>query len=133
MVSYLGTPESKMHKQTVLVVEDDDGIRELIRSALPSAEYDVICAADGMEGIAFARQFGPALIILDMHMPVLDGWGFLSAYNSLHGQSAPVIAMSADVKDVLPISPVAAFLMKPFNIDQLVQIVKGMLNRFASV
>ncbi len=122
-----------MKKQTVLVVEDDDGIRELIRSVLPPPEYNVVCAADGMEGIACVRQYHPALIILDMHMPVLDGWGFLNAYDTLPGVSAPVIAMSADVKDPRPLRTVAGFLIKPFNIDYLLRMVTGLLNRYATV
>lgn len=122
-----------MVKQTVLVIEDDDGIRELVRSTLPSAEYNVICAADGMEGLACARQFAPALIILDMHMPVLDGWGFLRAYERLPGSTAPVIAMSADVKDPRTVRHVAGFVVKPFNIDYLLALVRGVLKRYATV
>src|SRR3954452_12591626 len=122
-----------MHKHTVIVIEDDDGIRELIRSTLPTNEYDVICAADGMEGLAVVRQYEPALIILDMHMPVLDGWGFLRAYETLPGPSAPVIAMSADVKDPRTVRHVEGFLVKPFNIDYLLSLVRGVLGRYASV
>jgi two-component system chemotaxis response regulator CheY len=122
-----------MHKHTVIVIEDDDGIRELIRSTLPSNEYDVICAADGMEGLAVVRQYEPALIILDMHMPVLDGWGFLRAYETLPGRTAPVIAMSADVKDPRTVRHVEGFLVKPFNIDYLLSLVRGVLGRYASV
>ena len=63
---------------TVLVVEDDESSRELLRRTLQSEGYVVATAADGREGLSLARELVPDLITLDVMMPTLDGWTLLS-------------------------------------------------------
>lgn len=65
--------EIKNTRRTILVVEDDRDIRELLRLTLEVAGYDVIEAENGVDGIAAARQYEPDAILMDMSMPFMDG------------------------------------------------------------
>src|SRR5678816_1869583 len=61
----------------VLVVEDDEDVREVLRETLEDAGYPVICAKDGREGLELLRaEPRPCLVLLDLMMPVLSGWQF---------------------------------------------------------
>jgi adenylate cyclase len=64
---------------TVLVVDDEETVRELMRRFLAREGFDVVTAKDGEEGLALARQLRPALITLDVLMPGMDGWSVLQA------------------------------------------------------
>jgi two-component system, cell cycle response regulator DivK len=61
--------------KTILVVEDDDSVRSIYSAALVARGYRVISATHGAEGVHFARRNQPDLILLDLRMPVMDGWG----------------------------------------------------------
>ena len=64
---------------TVLVVDDEETVRDLMRRFLAREGFDVVTASDGREGLALARQLHPALITLDVLMPGMDGWSVLQA------------------------------------------------------
>ena len=81
--------------EEVLVVEDHAPIRELVRAVLEGAGYAVREAADGAAALALARRAPPAVILLDVDLPVLDGPGFLAAYRRAPGPHAPVVLMTA--------------------------------------
>src|SRR6187401_591622 len=67
---------------TILVIDDCLDIRENISEILGLANYDVLCAADGKAGLELARKNHPDLILCDIMMPVLDGYGVLHALQS---------------------------------------------------
>jgi CheY-like chemotaxis protein len=103
----------------VLIVEDDADIREALHELLEMAGYDASEAANGLEGLAAARRAPPDLIVLDLMMPVMDGWQFRRAQRSDPAlASIPVIAISASG----PSSSIDAdtYLEKPFALDRLV-------------
>ena len=60
--------------KTVLIVEDDSDTRDIYQTALTERGYDVLVAIDGAEGVHIARKHHPDLILLDIRMPVMDGW-----------------------------------------------------------
>jgi CheY-like chemotaxis protein len=61
----------------ILLVEDEDSVREVIETVLRGEGYDVVCARDGSEALDVLRSgFRPCIIILDLMMPVMDGWQF---------------------------------------------------------
>jgi CheY-like chemotaxis protein len=60
----------------VLIVEDDDDVREFMELLVSSSGYDVMTARDGVEALARMRQRCPCLVLLDMQMPRMDGWQF---------------------------------------------------------
>lgn len=80
----------------VLVADDKASGRELVRTVLENTGYEVHEAADGAEAVEMARQIQPDLIILDIHMPQMDGFGVIQ---TLRGEAAfkntPIIALTA--------------------------------------
>jgi CheY-like chemotaxis protein len=117
---------------TILLADDNPGSRELGRVALELAGYRVIEATDGQEAIEFARRETPALIILDIQMPVLDGYAVIS---ELRGDArfaqTPVIAMTAYAmlsdKDKALAAGFTQHVAKPVNVADLRRIVAQLL------
>ena len=80
----------------VLVADDKATSRELIRTVLESSGYAVTEANDGIEAVEFARQLQPDLVILDLHMPRLDGFGALAQLRLDRNFAAtPIMALTA--------------------------------------
>src|ERR1700731_4729108 len=80
----------------ILLIEDNEANRDALSRPLKRRGYEVVMAVDGQEGIAMARSEAPALILMDMSLPVLDGW---EATRQLKADpqtgSIPVIALTA--------------------------------------
>src|SRR5690349_16662981 len=74
----LGAP-GKTEMATILVVEDEFGITEVLQSALTDAGHNVVTAINGKQGLELLKESGTELVILDFMMPVLDGLGMLRA------------------------------------------------------
>ena len=107
----------------VQVVDDDAAIRELLRMALEHDGYEVATAADGAATLARAVAFAPNVVLLDMHMPVMDGAAFAAAYRRLPAPwaLAPIIVVTAagDAAERAQQLRAAGFLAKPFELTQL--------------
>jgi CheY-like chemotaxis protein len=83
-------------KEKILVADDSPGGRELVRTILEQGGYQVLEASNGAEALESAREFHPDLIILDLHMPQLDGFGVIRQLRSEEGFAAtPVMALTA--------------------------------------
>ena len=111
----------------VLVIDDDDGVRQTVAELLTYEGYVVDQARDGAEGLE-RLQCGPRpdAIILDLMMPVLDGWEFRERQLTTSAATVPTIIFSAARASLPP--PHAgldgdAFLAKPFDIDRLLCVV----------
>src|SRR5215210_516450 len=106
----------------VLVVEDEPLVRALVTMAFEAEGYEVDTAADGAEALAKARQEPPQAIVLDLMMPVMNGWDFLAAWQrEPTSVSVPVVVISAGYQQQeLPPLDVQAHLTKPFDMDRLV-------------
>jgi CheY-like chemotaxis protein len=108
--------------RSVLVVDDDPTIRELVEVLLVGEGYRVRTAVHGGEALDLLRGWCPDVIVLDMLMPILDGAGFLAARQaSPRLRRIPVIVMSASFKlrQAGERSDASALLPKPFRIDEL--------------
>src|SRR5581483_8907547 len=82
--------------KTVLVADDKPTGRELVRTVLENSGYTVIEASDGLEAVRFARERKPDLIILDLHMPGLDGFGVIQQLRSeAEFAKTPIMALTA--------------------------------------
>ncbi len=113
--------------RSILVVEDDFAIRETIAELLESEGYGVRRAANGAEALDRLHGEGlPSVILLDLMMPVMDGWEFRSRQRSDPALSGiPVVVLSADnaLEQKVSNLGVQAWLSKPFEIDRLLDTI----------
>jgi len=116
----------------ILLVEDDPVLRDFVADVLVDEGYRVLAAPDGAEALAIlAGGARPSLVLLDMHMPVMDGWGFAEAYRRLPAPRAPLVVMTAahDTRERADAIGADGLLAKPFDLDDLLDAVA----RFAGV
>lgn len=111
---------------TVLIIDDDPMVHQLLRGRLQQDGFEVYSATDGIEGLALAREHRPTVILLDLHLPKLDGWGVLAR---LKGEAQlaviPVIIVSVEEERARGFSFGACdYLIKPIEPDQLVSVVR---------
>ena len=111
----------------VLVVDDDPAIRTFLKVALTDEGYEVLVAGNGAIALEMIAQTPPSLVILDMRMPVMDGWAFLDAYCQQELVPAPVISISANATNEL-VGCVSEFMSKPFNLNVLIDLVARYTN-----
>ncbi len=112
----------------ILVVEDDDDIRDSLKELLEEEGYDIDTAANGLQ--ALARMQGPTLphvILLDLMMPVMDGWQFQQELRQVPAYSEiPVIVISAGKVFREPLNA-KAFIPKPLDAGVLLETVESLL------
>jgi len=121
-------------KPLVLIVEDDANIREIIRSRLLAAGYDIATARNGVDALTHIAICRPDAIVLDINMPELDGFGVLDEMRRAQGPSIPTLILTArhaqaDVKRAMELGA-RDYLTKPFTEGQLAARVARLL-RFA--
>jgi CheY-like chemotaxis protein len=117
----------------VLIADDKDTSRELVRTVLESFGYEVTEAGDGREALERARQVHPDLIILDLHMPEVDGFGVVRALRSDEQfATTPVVALTASAMQGDHDRAIAAgftgYLSKPIRLAMLRREVERLLN-----
>src|ERR1051325_8553917 len=81
---------------SVLVVDDDWRIRELVQLALEESGFSVTTAADGARAIALIRDARPAALVLDLTLPGADGFAVAEALREVHGDQVPIVVVTAD-------------------------------------
>ena len=120
-----------MSDQTVLIVEDEFAIAELLTMALTDAGYRVVVAANGRQGLErLAENPIPDLVITDFMMPILDGAGFLQTMREAEPQRyIPFVIISSipDESVSSRMSGYAGFIRKPFRLASVVELVKRVL------
>ena len=118
--------------ETVLVVDDEKNIRELIQLYLTNAGYRVVNAADGAEALRLARADKPDLIVLDLMLPQVDGYEVCRRLRR-EGNDLPIIMLTARDDDVDKIVGLELgaddYMTKPFNPRELVARIKAVLRR----
>jgi len=104
-----------------LVVDDGETIQETVRAALELDGYRVVTAADGAAALGLLDDVEPGVILLDMRMPVLDGWGVAAAYRGRRVPHAPLVVMTAAENAQRWCREIGAdaCLAKPFELDDL--------------
>lgn len=109
----------------ILVVDDDESILEFIAEALADEGYEVVTAMNGADALAVSAQPAPDLILLDMRMPVMDGWEFAHTYRRAPGPHAPIVVITAarDAADSAVEIGAEGYLTKPFTLDGLLTLV----------
>lgn len=120
-------------KPTVVCVEDEPEMIDLIKLILTRKGYEVHGANGGMQGLELIREINPDLVLLDLMMPEVDGW---QVYQQLKADEAtkhiPVIVVTAKAQDIdkvlgLQIAKVDDYIAKPFSLQELVDRVDAVL------
>lgn len=119
-----------MTDHRILVVDDDPEIRTLVGEILELEGYPVETTANGAEALRAIEREEPALVLLDMRMPVLDGWGFARAMRE-RGWALPIVVMTAaqNARRWAEEIDAAAFVAKPFNLDDLLTTVEAISDK----
>ena len=116
---------------SVLIVEDDHNIAELLQMYLTKEHYDVTIATDGGQGLAKFRSNRPDLVLLDVMMPVMDGWAVCKAIRS--ESQTPVIMLTAksEVDDKVTGLRYGAddYITKPFEMKEVLARIEAVLRR----
>jgi len=109
----------------VLVVDDELAIRDVVSDALQLEGYPVATAANGFEALEILEHERPKVILLDMRMPLLDGWGFARELK-LRGIQVPIVVLTAaqNARRWADEIGAASYLAKPFDLNDLLAIVE---------
>lgn len=116
-----------MAAERILVVDDDDTIRQVVRLCLADEGYDVFEAPNGLVALQLLAACRPSLILLDLRMPVMDGWEFARRYRGGPGPHAPIVAFVAALDAQVECGDLetAGILNKPFDLDELLMLVRS--------
>ncbi|MBL8955657.1 MAG: hybrid sensor histidine kinase/response regulator, partial [Myxococcaceae bacterium] len=122
----LTVPLASASQRTVMVVDDDDAMRELLCEALRHEGYHVSAARNGADALAALKRTPVSVVLLDLTMPVMDGWGFLAERDRDERLKAiPVVAISAKVDDASRLTAANAdYVPKPLHIDELLRTIE---------
>jgi two-component system OmpR family response regulator len=116
----------------VLIVDDEAGVRELLKDALKLAGFETHTANDGMSALTTLRIFTPDIMIIDINMPLMDGFELVERLRA-NGNEVPVLMLSAraDRVDVTRGLTLGAddYVVKPFGLEELVLRLKAILRR----
>ena len=111
---------------SVLIIDDDAGIRDSLAECLAVEGFAVACAGNGAEGLERLRQRRPGLVVVDLLMPVMNGYQFVAALRAdPETRSLPVVLMTgATPRPGHPLPAVEAQLPKPFELEELLAVVR---------
>ena len=115
-----------------MIVDDEPGVRALLRDTLSIAGFDVIEATDGMSALTLMRTNQPQLAVIDINMPLMDGFELVERLRSTNNL-IPVLMLTAreDKSDIARGLKIGAddYVIKPFGIEELVLRIKAILRR----
>jgi len=123
--------ETPLNTSPILVVDDDIDLRKMIQWVLEDEGFEVETAANGLDAVDQAMQQRPALVILDLGLPLLVGEGVAAELHAQYGTTIPLVLITADEHAEEKSRQVGAstFLRKPFEIDDLVNAVQQALSK----
>jgi two-component system OmpR family response regulator len=133
-VSGTQTPSAAAPEARLLVVDDEPNIRELLSASLRYAGFEVATAADGHQALALAESFRPDLLVLDVMMPGLDGFGVVRRMRQ-SGRHTPVLFLTARDAAEDKVSGLTLggddYVTKPFSLDEVIARIRAVLRRTA--
>ncbi len=120
-----------MQAETVLIVEDDRNIADLLRLYLEKEGYTVVIAPDGMRGVEQFRTVHPSLVLLDVMLPGLDGWGVCRAIRA--ESQTPIIMLTAKSETEDKVNGLKQgaddYITKPFEMKEVLARIEAVLRR----
>lgn len=118
---------------TILVVEDDESVRDVVRRYLERDGHEVMIAGNGTDGLRAAQDHAPDLVVLDVMLPGLDGFSVCKALRGQTGEYVPIIMLTAldEIDDRITGLELGAddYITKPFSAKELALRVKSVLRR----
>jgi len=124
-----------MPEARLLIVDDEPNIVELLSASLRFAGFEVATAATGMAALEVARNFRPDLLVLDVMMPGLDGFGVVRRLRS-EGQRTPVVFLTAKDATEDKVQGLTLggddYVTKPFSLEEVVARIRAVLRRVAA-
>ena len=122
---------SRSRSKTVLIVEDDPDIREVLEEMIDAGGHPVVTATNGAEGLAALAQVAPpALVLLDLMMPVMSGFAFLEELarkKDRAGDKVLLISANETVERAAQLPGVVGYVKKPFDLDEVLALVEKFL------
>lgn len=120
----------------ILLVEDNEMNRDMLGRRLQRRGYEVLIAVDGAEGVAMAQRDGPDLILMDMSLPIMDGWEATRRLKAApKTQAIPIIALTAHAmsgdREKAMEAGADDYDTKPIEIDTLLAKIEALLNQGA--
>ena len=114
----------------VLVVDDDATLRDTLEQALLAEGYDVEAASNGLEALSVLPSWQPDLIILDLMMPIMDGWRFRDEQRRTASANVPLLILTGhrDVATATSELGATETIRKPFDIDDLLSTVHRIIS-----
>lgn len=112
----------------LLLVDDDDDIREMLATILEADGFRIVTARNGHEALERIDEERPDLVILDMRMPVMDGWQ-LNRVLEERGDRPPIVVVTAAADPAARAADIRAegWLAKPFDIEELEHVIRRVL------
>jgi CheY-like chemotaxis protein len=113
--------DGPLTRPRVLVIDDDDAVCEVLREALGDAGFAVATVPHGAAALELVKHHQPAVILLDLRMPIMDGWSFVDQYRRQARPPASVILLSAlkDIEESARQIGAAGFIRKPFELEEV--------------
>ncbi len=119
-------------EKTILIVEDDSNIRELLQLYLAQEGYQIETAQDGAEGLRVFKRAHPDLVLLDLMMPVMDGTQMIRELRTFSNTPVIVLTAKGEVFDKVALLELGAddYITKPFEMREVIARVRAVLRRF---
>ncbi len=113
----------------VLLVDDADALAEVLRQALHDAGYAVATVRHGAAALELVRQIEPDVILLDLTMPIMDGWSFVSQYRRRGKPSAQIVLLTAhpNGREIGTNLGADGYVPKPFELPDLLAVLDRLL------
>ncbi|OIO32455.1 MAG: hypothetical protein AUJ70_05500 [Candidatus Omnitrophica bacterium CG1_02_40_15] len=120
------------NQKKILIIDDEEDIQKLLKIRLEQEGFIVITASDGEKGVKFAELEMPDLILLDIMMPIVDGYSCLKEIRRIQKiKDTHVLMMSGKeeekVRDLFAFQKISGYLEKPFELDNLIAKIKEIL------
>jgi DNA-binding response OmpR family regulator len=112
----------------ILVVDDEPQVVWMLQFSLEAEGYQTLSARDGRAALDEVREHHPGVVLLDIMMPVMDGWAFLEELQALPADERPrviVVSARSSLRDRAKAAELGAdaFVAKPFNVDDLLVVL----------